>query len=96
MGCHDGSLASDAGSHRSMRSLDHENQEHPVGTVYSSASSKLSEMKLVPASRLDARVRLFDGKVGCGSCHSPYSHVSKQLIMSNSGSKLCLTCHENR
>lgn len=96
MTCHDGSLASDAGSHRSMRSLDSEKEEHPVGIAYSSASSKLSEMKLVPAARLDARIRLFDGKLGCGSCHSPYSHVSKQLIMSNAASKLCLSCHENR
>lgn len=96
MSCHDGSLASDAGSHRSFKSMGEANTEHPVGVAYVGGGKRLSEMRLIPASRLDPRIRLFDGKMGCGSCHSPYSRMPNKLLMSNAGSKLCLSCHEDR
>lgn len=96
MSCHDGSFASDAGSHRSLRSLDHPDEEHPVAIAYASAGRNLSEMKLLPQSRLDPRIRLFNGNMGCGSCHSPYSRIPNQLVVSNRASKLCLSCHHDR
>jgi predicted CXXCH cytochrome family protein len=36
---------------------------------------------------------LFDGNLGCGSCHSAYSKEPHLLVMNNRGSKLCLSCH---
>jgi hypothetical protein len=67
--------------------------DHPIGVQYRATRSSGDEVRLVPANRLDKRVRLFDNTVGCGSCHSVYSKQSNQLVMSNLGSKLCLTCH---
>lgn len=96
MSCHDGTLASDAGSHRALRSLDNPSEEHPMAVAYASAGRTLSEMKLLPQSRLDPRIRLFNGNMGCGSCHSPYSRIPNQLVMSNNASKLCLSCHHDR
>ena len=43
---------------------------------------------------LDKRIRLFNGKVGCGSCHNPYSKNAKFLVIETEGGRLCLSCHE--
>ncbi|MDA8432599.1 MAG: hypothetical protein M0Z60_06515 [Nitrospiraceae bacterium] len=40
----------------------------------------------------DSRIVLVDGKVTCISCHNPYG-TGTRLVKSNSGSRLCLTCH---
>ena len=98
VGCHDGTLAAAVAVHATA-GLDSAAAlgDHPVGLAYpddptiSSRSSGTSSF--VSANRLDPRIRLFDGRVGCGSCHSPYSAEPKQLVISNSGSKLCLSCH---
>ncbi|MHC4317018.1 MAG: cytochrome c3 family protein [Planctomycetota bacterium] len=51
-------------------------------------------MALKPAASLDRRIRLFDNRVGCGSCHSPFADDEALLVMSNLRSRLCLSCHE--
>lgn len=97
MTCHDGSSASDAGSHstsRMGRGFSPE-QEHPVGVAYSSRrAAKGSEpIELVGVRQLDKRIRLFDGRVGCGSCHSVYSTQKKLTVMPMLRSQLCFGCH---
>jgi predicted CXXCH cytochrome family protein len=78
--CHDGSIA--AGD-----------SIHPVGVQYrTSAPHPLIPLK--PAFTLDPGIRLFDDRVGCGSCHSPYSKRPDLLVMSNRRSRLCLSCHD--
>jgi predicted CXXCH cytochrome family protein len=57
-------------------------------------TNPLADGPLVPQSALDPRIRLFDNKVTCGSCHSSYSDQDHELVMSNLGSKLCLGCHQ--
>jgi predicted CXXCH cytochrome family protein len=48
---------------------------------------------LVPRDRLDPRLRLEGGRVGCLTCHGdPESPAA--LSISNYGSALCLSCHE--
>ncbi|NOX97089.1 MAG: hypothetical protein GXO98_03305 [Nitrospirae bacterium] len=42
---------------------------------------------------LPKKIRLFDGKVGCLSCHDPYAKERNLLVMSNRRSRLCLSCH---
>jgi len=95
--CHDGTLATDVDTKPTGRigsSL--LGQDHPVGVPYVSHQQRSRMERLVHVDSLDRRVRLFDGTVGCGSCHSVYSRLPRRLVMSNLGSALCLSCHEGR
>lgn len=93
--CHDGTFGGDAGGHRNMSPVEERTQrsDHSVGVEYRSRRSFGDDIRLVEPMRLDKRVRLFGRTVGCGSCHSPYSNQSKLLVLSNQGSRLCLSCH---
>ncbi|MEI8195316.1 MAG: cytochrome c3 family protein [Phycisphaerae bacterium] len=99
--CHDGSVASDATGGTGGMGFGHsEGGAHPFGVPYQQArtasGSRSSDMGLKPVSALNSRIRLFNGQVGCQSCHSPYSTQRRLLVMSNDSSKLCLSCHEQR
>ncbi len=91
LSCHDGSVASDVtheiGALRGIRGL---GNSHPIGVEYRPRG--LGALR--PAEQLDRRIRLFDNRVGCGSCHSPYSPEDSLLVMSNERSRLCLSCHD--
>jgi predicted CXXCH cytochrome family protein len=65
---------------------------HPIGMDYSAAAS-MDVLRYNRLSQNDRHIRLFDGKVGCGSCHSLYSSVEKNLVQDNTGSRLCFECH---
>jgi len=97
--CHDGSLATDAGSHPETGgfSTSMTGQDHPIGIPYrvSKRGGSFGSGRMVHPASLDGRVRLFEGTVGCGSCHSVYSREPGHLVMSNLGSALCLSCHED-
>jgi predicted CXXCH cytochrome family protein len=41
----------------------------------------------------DSKIVLVNGKVTCVSCHNPYKNEDKRLVISNEGSRLCVTCH---
>jgi predicted CXXCH cytochrome family protein len=95
LSCHDGALAMGAGystgvSLRRRTSSNAASKVHPVGVEYHLAV--LGSLR--PESQLDDRIRLFEGRVGCGSCHSLYSREPYKLVMSNQGSTLCLSCHD--
>lgn len=91
--CHDGTVAPDAANHRVLTDFRPE-ADHPVGVRYQPAPHRRAgESPLRPQSSLDSRIRLFQGQVGCGSCHSVYSSEPTRLVMSNSRSQLCLSCH---
>jgi predicted CXXCH cytochrome family protein len=96
MGCHDGSIAESdnmaltSGPTASGHTL---GVTHPIGVDY--AATAMARRAFQPASSLQrGAVRLVDGKVGCTSCHSPYSMHAKLLVMSNDRSGLCLSCHQ--
>ena len=95
MACHDGSNASDAGAHAASRGGERNLSDHPIGAAYRNkpADSHGDAIRLVSARSLDPRIRLFANTVGCGSCHSVYSHEDNLLVMSNFQSQLCLKCH---
>lgn len=95
MSCHDGTTGRDAGSHRQVMGNNEFGAEHPIGVRMRFGEQK-RDHDFGMATRLDRRVRLFDGMVGCGTCHSPYSRQPGQLVMSNRGSALCLSCHTQR
>jgi len=84
LSCHDGTIASDIGRD------DH--QSHPVGVVHTTRSGD-TEMPVKPRQMIDPRIRLLDGRIGCGTCHNAYSREANQLVMSNQGSAFCLSCH---
>lgn len=92
--CHDGAvgkamnvrLAGDATLTYAGRNMD-----HPIGMNYREAAQY--SRKLHPVESLSPLIMLVDGKVGCSSCHNPYSHELTMLAMGNKGSALCLQCH---
>lgn len=74
--------------------------DHPVGTSYTAVSA--GNAGLVAPERLSSGVRLFDGRIGCLTCHTPYtpdhekqaaSAPGSMLSMDNAGSGLCVACH---
>mgnify|MGYP000943717110 CR=1 FL=1 len=89
-----GMTASDAGAHSVRRRDIDPPSDHPIGILMRASSrTQDGDFRLASPNRLDRRIRLFDGAVGCGSCHSVYSKERSHLVMSNRGSALCLNCH---
>jgi predicted CXXCH cytochrome family protein len=97
LGCHDGATASaaqvrvpipGAGPGPASRLL---GEQHPIGVVQRVRG--VGDTLRHP-HEIDPLVRLFDGRVGCGSCHSPYAPNDHLLVMSNQRSQLCLSCHD--
>lgn len=95
MTCHDGTTATDVGSHNLSGSLSFDgSREHPLAVRYQDNRSGGRDIRVVEPSRLDRRIRLFGQSIGCGSCHSPYSKHRDLLVIENERSRLCLTCHQ--
>ena len=89
LGCHDGTI--NAPDIVSPAQLDNNHDYHPLGADY--AQRAATNHDLVSIDRLSGLVSLYEGKVGCASCHSPYASRNKHLVMDNSNSMLCLACH---
>ncbi len=102
LGCHDGTLASNVvsqdlnafsgafqGTTASISSTD---RGHPVGIDYRLAQLK-SRGRLREPSSIDPAVKLENGQVGCTTCHDPNSPLRGKLVISNTGSRLCFSCH---
>lgn len=99
--CHDGSIGSsvriNAGSWRHAENfLEHDKGGmHPIGMRYRDIVDKNPKAMLRPLAAVDKRIRFFeDGKVGCGSCHDPYSSIPKKLVIEDFQSRLCFACHK--
>jgi len=96
MSCHDAILGSEAtsGNVDLLRSR-HSNTTgltHPIGVSYAEAKRKYRGAYR-NISDLPPQIKFYGGRVGCGTCHSPYASGHAQLVMSNYGSNLCLACH---
>ena len=98
LSCHDGSIGPNdtmrAGSWRHGVALARFDPggSHPIGVDYRLARSRHGGLH--PAAAVNEAIKLVEGKVGCSSCHDPYSGEQKKLVMSNRGSRLCLSCHD--
>jgi predicted CXXCH cytochrome family protein len=91
LSCHDSIIGSAADVKTGSGIWNHGNGvSHPIGTDYMKAYRK---GRLKHPSSINPAVRLFDGKVGCGSCHNMYSKEKNRLVMNNRGSALCMACH---
>lgn len=65
--------------------------DHPIGISYDNVALRRPGHYRYPL--LDRQIRLSNGRVGCGSCHSLYSQMRKNLVIRNQRSALCLKCH---
>jgi predicted CXXCH cytochrome family protein len=92
IGCHDGSLGKVAEYRIGQGVWDHNQGSHPVGVDYREGRMKRGQLR--PLSSVSRKLRLFNGKIGCGTCHDLYSRNPAMLAMSNEGSRMCLSCHD--
>jgi predicted CXXCH cytochrome family protein len=96
LSCHDGTVSTS--THTQIRSLSWQHKKdigmsHPIGVDYEQVY--LSKQKYFhPPERLDPKITLINGKLGCETCHNHYSKEKKHLVMNNRGSRLCLSCHD--
>lgn len=97
--CHDGSYATSVSIKTGLWQHNKEfirfdKGNHPIGVDYETART-IGKRKtdLKPFGALDPRLKFFDGKVGCGTCHDPYSPIKAQLVITDEESRLCLECH---
>lgn len=89
--CHDGVTANAAMDADRAASFVH-GPRHGSGRSYSQARQR-SGLQLRPAHAILPPVRLADGRIGCGSCHSVYSPQPRLLHLPLAGGQLCLACH---
>ncbi len=94
LSCHDDltvTVPTDNETPRQRKQRRRNSSNHPIGMSYESAALRRPGRYHYPL--MDPRIRLFDGRMGCGSCHNPYSSVNKMLVIPNSKSELCRKCH---
>lgn len=93
LGCHDGGFARIQNATIGVGIWKHGSGSvgsHPIGVDYQQAFRKGGYKRMASLNR---RIRFFNGKLGCGSCHSLYSALPAKLVISNQRSALCLECH---
>ena len=66
--------------------------DHPIGMNYQYLLSQ-NPMYFNSLMGMEKTIRMFDGRVGCGSCHSLYSDTPSNLVLDNEDSAICHTCH---
>jgi predicted CXXCH cytochrome family protein len=68
--------------------------DHPISFTYDS-NLATKNGKLADPTALGQRVKLEKGQVQCTSCHDPHDDSRGSfLVMSNTNSQLCNTCHK--
>jgi predicted CXXCH cytochrome family protein len=91
--CHDSYLDRSFGSDAAgKRSSFNRRSNHPVGVSLAQISAR-NPQKFNHPETLPQNVRLFNGKIGCGTCHNAFSKEKFMLVMNNWRSQLCLKCH---
>jgi predicted CXXCH cytochrome family protein len=91
--CHDRYLDRSFGSGAAWkRSSFNRRSNHPVGVSLAQISAK-KPLKFNHPDALPGNIRLFNGKIGCGTCHNAFSKEKFMLVMNNWRSRLCLQCH---
>lgn len=101
LGCHDGTVALESyigadGSNATVISgsalLDTDlRDDHPISFDYATAQAADSGLFATNAA---INLLLFNGNVECASCHDPHgAGIAALLRKDNTGSDLCITCH---
>ena len=70
--------------------------DHPISFVYDAALAA-QDTTLNPPSSLTGKVKLdHSGQMQCTACHDPHDNqFGNFLVMDNTGSALCLVCHNS-
>lgn len=93
LACHDGTISANtdtggaAWEHAGGIGL-----SHPIGIPYEDPFRK-GRTRYRPVSSLPKAIRLINGRIECITCHDHYSRLKGMLVMDNTGSRLCLSCH---
>jgi hypothetical protein len=66
--------------------------DHPIGMNYSNIAKQNTKDFKYPLN-YDTGIRLFDGQMGCGSCHSLYNRTPNNLVARYERGILCKICH---
>ena len=66
--------------------------DHAIGMPYAAVAGRQRGQFNYPPADAE-QIRLFDGKVGCGSCHSLYADNPAYLVVKQNNGRLCRTCH---
>lgn len=91
LSCHDGVISRQGSAQVASGEFQHGiGLSHPVGVVYPRGGG---QNDFVPPEALPAEIKLFNGTVGCLSCHNPYGGGKFFLVIDNFRSALCLSCH---
>lgn len=106
LSCHDGTVAMDSfgsatGTHlmtSSMKLGTDISNDHPVSFTYDAALATADGSLVTPASasKVDSAgsIPLYGGKLECASCHDVHNNTQGHFLRkSNTGSALCLSCH---
>jgi predicted CXXCH cytochrome family protein len=69
--------------------------DHPISIAYTAALATGSGGELASPATLTGKIKLdASGQMQCSSCHDPHDNtIDKFLVMSNTASALCVTCH---
>lgn len=69
--------------------------DHPISITYSSSLAAAHGGELADPATLTGKVKLdANGQMQCTACHDPHNDANgKFLVMANTASALCLTCH---
>lgn len=70
-------------------------KDHPIGINYEDVATKKATVYPYRYPIVNSKIRLFNGKVGCGSCHSLYADNKNNVIASDNSTSLCKDCHAN-
>jgi len=71
--------------------MDSVSGSHPIGMEYANYSYSNRTFKSIDS--LSGQMIFVDGKVGCITCHNPLNPEKNHLVMDNTGSRLCFSCH---
>lgn len=89
--CHDGTIASNSSFCIKNCNL---NTAHSVAKNYPPQGQ---EDSYAPVSSIREKgIQLYNGKTTCLSCHNLKNQERFHLVIDNSGSTLCFTCHVNK
>ena len=96
LGCHQDKTVTIIPSHETIaqkKARWREMKDHPIGMEYQQVATQKKTKYPFQYPIANTKIRLFDGRVGCGSCHSLYSKNENNIVQNNGYNALCRDCH---